>query len=86
MWESVATNKYMSTYPAMNATSGNAPYISIGQWDGSSKDFDMYTNTSSDNTLYYNGSRLAAGSITTAESAGRGQQARKWYIYEVEYK
>ena len=86
MWESLATNKYMSTYPAMNATSGNAPYISIGQWDGSSKDFDMYTNTSSDNTLYYDGSRLAAGSISTAESNSRGQQARKWYIYEVEYK
>ena len=83
MWESLSNGKYMSANPAMNATSGNATYISIGQWDGSSKDFDMYIGTSSSSTLYYNGTRVAAGSISTAESNGRGQQARKWYIYEV---
>ena len=84
-WESLATNKYMSNNPAMNATSSNATDIAIGQWDGNSKDFDMYIQNSSgaSNTLYYNGTRVAAGSISTAESSGRGQQARKWYIYEV---
>ena len=46
----------------------------------------MYVGTSSSNTLYYNGTRVAAGSISTAEGSGRGQQARKWYIYEVQEK
>ena len=86
MWESLSNGKYMSSNPAMNGASSNASYISIGQWDGSSKDFDMYVGTSSSSTLYYNGSRVAAGSISTAESSGRGQQARKWYIYEVKEK
>ena len=84
MWESLSNGKYMSTNPAMNATSSMASHISIGQWDGSSKDFDMYVGTSSNSTLYYNETRVAAGSISTAESNGRGQQGRKWYIYEVE--
>ena len=84
MWESLSNGKYMSTNPAMNGNSNNASYISIGQWDGKSKDFDMYIGTSSSNTLYYNGTRVATGSISTAEASDRGQQARKWYIYEVE--
>ena len=83
MWESLSNGEYMSTNPAMNTTSSNASYISIGQWDGKSKDFDMYVGTSSSSTLYYNGTRVAAGSISTAESSGRGQEGRKWYIYEV---
>ena len=82
-WESLSNGKYMSTNPAMNATSSDASYISIGQWDGKSNDFDMYVGTTSDNTLYYNEPKVAKGSISTAESSGRGQQARKWYIYEV---
>ena len=86
MWESLSNGQYMSNNPAMNATSSNASYISIGQWDGRSKDFDMYTGTSSSYTLYYNGTRVAAGSISTAESNGRGQEGRKWYIYEVKEK
>ena len=83
MWESLSNGKYMSNNPAMNGTSGNASYISIGQWDGSSKDFDMYIGTSSSSILYYNGTRVAAGSKSTAESDGRGEEGRKWYIYEV---
>lgn len=86
MWESLSNGKYMSSNPAMNGTSSNASYISIGQWDGTNKDFDMYVGTSSGSTLYYNGTRVAAGSISTAESNGGGQQARKWYIYEVKEK
>ena len=83
MWESLSNGKYMSSNSAMNGTSSNASYISIGQWDGKNKDFDMYVGTSSGSTLYYNGTRVAAGSISTAEASGRGEQARKWYIYEV---
>ena len=83
MWESMSNGKYMSSTAAMNSTSYDASYISIGQWDGRSKDFDMYIGTSSDNTLYYNGSKVAKGSVGTAESNDRGQKARKWYIYEV---
>ena len=83
MWESLSNGKYMSSSPAMNGTSNNASYISIGQWDGSSKDFDIYIGTSSSSVLYYNGTRVAAGSVSTAESNGRGQEGRKWYIYEV---
>ena len=83
MWESLSNGKYMSTNPAMNGNSNNASYISIGQWDGKSKDFDMYIGTSSSKTLYYNGTMVATGSIDTAEASGRGEQARKWYIYEV---
>lgn len=83
MWESMSNGKYMSSTPAMNSTSNDASYISIGQWDGSSKDFDMYIGTSDANTLYYDGTKVAKGSIGTAESSNRGQKARKWYIYEV---
>ena len=83
MWQSMSNNNYMSSTPAMNGTSNDASYVAIGQWNGWEKDFDMYIGTSSDNTLYYNGSRVAKGSIGTAESNNRGQQARKWYIYEV---
>ena len=83
MWQSMSNNNYMSSTPAMNGTSNDASYIAIGQWNGWEKDFDMYIGTSSDNTLYYNGSRVAKGSIGTAESNNRGQKARKWYIYEV---
>ena len=86
MWESLSNGKYMSTAPYMNGTSSNGAYVAIGQWDGSSKDFDMYTSTSGGNTLYYNGERVASGSISTAEGSGRGQSGRKWYIYEVEEK
>lgn len=83
MWESLSNGKYMSSNPAMNGTSSDASYISIGQWDGRSKDFDIYIGTSSGSVFYYNGTRVAAGSTTTAESNGRGQEGRKWYIYEV---
>lgn len=83
MWESLSNGKYMSSNPAMNGTSSDASYISIGQWDGRSKDFDIYIGTSSGSVLYYNGTRVAAGSVSTAESNGRGQEGRKWYIYEV---
>ena len=84
MWESLSNGEYMSSSSAMNANTGNASYISIGQWDGTNKDFDMYIGTSSgSNTLYYNGTKVVSGSISTAEASGRGQQGRKWYIYEV---
>ena len=87
-WESVATNKYMSNNPAMNATSSTATDIAIGQYDGSSKDFDMYIQTTSgdaNKTIYYDGTRVNQSTVSTIDGAGN-QKARKWYIYEVEYK